>query len=38
MLQIVFLVSLESSQQQGGVHGFGSMMFGLVVQKSLNIE
>jgi hypothetical protein len=39
MLQIVFLVSLESSQQ-GGVHGLGSMMFGLglVVQKFLNLE
>jgi hypothetical protein len=37
MLQIVFLVSLESSQQ-GGVHGLGSMTFGLVVEKFLNIE
>jgi hypothetical protein len=37
MLQIVFLVSSEKSQQ-GGVHGFGSMTFGLVVQKFLNIE
>jgi hypothetical protein len=37
MLQIMFLVSLESSQQ-GGVHALGSMMFGLVVQKFLNIE
>jgi hypothetical protein len=37
MLQIMFLVSLESSQQQW-VHGLGSMMFGLVVQKVLNIE
>jgi hypothetical protein len=38
MLQIVFLVSLELSQQ-GGVHGLGSMEFGLVVvQKFLNIE
>jgi len=37
MLQIVFLVSLESSQLEG-VHGLGSMMFGLVVQKFLNIE
>jgi len=37
MLQIMFLVSLESSPQ-GGVHGLGSMMFGLVVQKFLNIE
>jgi hypothetical protein len=33
----VFLVSLESSRR-GGVHGLGSMMFGLVVQKFLNIE
>jgi hypothetical protein len=37
MLQIVFLVSLESSQQ-GGVHGLGSMTFGLAAQKFLNIE
>jgi hypothetical protein len=37
MLQIVFLAALESSQQ-GGVHGFGSMAFGLAVQKFLNIE
>jgi hypothetical protein len=37
MLQIVFLVSLESSSARG-VHGLGSMMFGLVVQKFLNIE
>ncbi len=36
MFQIVFLVSLEPSQQ-GGVHGLGSMTFGLVVQKFLNI-
>ncbi len=34
MLQIVFLVSLESSRW-AGVHGLGSMMFGLVVQKVL---
>ncbi len=33
----LFLVSSESSQQ-GGVHGLGSMMFGLAVQKFLNIE
>jgi hypothetical protein len=33
----VFLVSLESSQP-GGVHGLGSMTFGLAVQKFLNIE
>jgi len=37
MFQIVFLVSLERSQQ-GGVHGLGSMTFGLVVQKFLNTE
>jgi hypothetical protein len=37
MLQIIFLVSLEISQQ-GVVHGLGSMTFGLVVQKFLNIE
>jgi hypothetical protein len=37
MLQIVFLVSLESFPQQG-VHGLGSMTFGLAVQKFLNIE
>jgi hypothetical protein len=37
MLRIMFLVSLESSQQ-GGVHGLGSMTLGLVVQKFLNIE
>jgi hypothetical protein len=36
-LEIVFLVSLESSPQ-GGVHGLGSMTFGLVLQKLLNIE
>jgi hypothetical protein len=30
----LFLVSLESSQ--GGVHGFGSMVFGLAVQRFLN--
>jgi hypothetical protein len=33
----MFLVSLESSQQ-GAVHGLGSMIFGLAVQKFLNIE
>jgi hypothetical protein len=32
-----FLVSLESSGGRG-VHGLDSMMFGLVVQKFLNIE
>jgi hypothetical protein len=37
MPQIVFLVSLESSQQ-GGVHEFDSMRFELAVQKFLNIE
>jgi len=37
MLQIVLLVSLESSGW-GRVHGLGSMTFGLVVQKFLNIE
>ncbi len=37
MLQIVFLVSLESSQG-GGVHQLGSMTFGLAMQKFLNIE
>jgi len=37
MLQIALEVSLESSQG-GGVHGFGSMMFGLALQKFLNIE
>jgi len=37
MLQIMFLVSLESSRR-GGVHGLGSMMFGLEVQKFLKIE
>jgi hypothetical protein len=37
MLQIVFFVSLESSPW-GGVHQLGSMVFGLAVQKFLNIE
>jgi hypothetical protein len=37
MLQIMFFVSSESSQQEK-VHGLGSMMFGLVAQKFLNIE
>jgi hypothetical protein len=37
MLQIAFLVSLESSWQ-GGVHWLGFIAFGLVVQKFLNIE
>jgi hypothetical protein len=35
MLQIVFLVSLESSWW-GGVHGLGSITFELMVQKFLN--
>jgi hypothetical protein len=39
MLEIVFFISLESSRRRrGGVHGLGSMMFGLAVQKFLNIE
>jgi protein-tyrosine-phosphatase len=33
MPQIMFSLSLESSQQRGGVHGIGSMTFGLAVQK-----
>jgi len=37
MLQIAFLVSLESSQG-GGVHRVGSMAFGLAMQTFLNIE
>jgi hypothetical protein len=37
MLQIMLLVFLESSQQ-GWLHGLGSMMFGFVVQKFLNVE
>jgi len=37
MLQIMFLVSLESSRW-GGVCGLGSVMFGLEVQKFLDIE
>jgi hypothetical protein len=37
MLQIAFLVSLESSEGEG-VHQLGSMVFGLAVQKFLNIE
>jgi hypothetical protein len=37
MLQITFLVSLESSRG-GGVHGLGFMAFGLAVQKFLNIK
>jgi hypothetical protein len=37
MLQIMFLVSLKSSKK-GGVHGIGSMAFGLAVPKFLNIE
>ncbi len=42
MLQVVFflVVFLESLKisRRGGVHGLVSMMFGLVVQKFLNIE
>jgi hypothetical protein len=37
MLQIVFLVSLESSWQEGFI-GLVPLMFGLAVQKFLNIE
>jgi hypothetical protein len=37
MLQVAFLVFLESFQG-GRVHQFGSMTFGLPVQKFLNIE
>jgi len=37
MLQIAFLVSLESSWG-GGVHWLGFMVFGLALQKFLNIE
>jgi len=37
MLQIMFLVSLESSQQ-GGEHGLASMTFGLAVQKFLKFS
>jgi len=37
MLEIMILVSLESSQQARG-HGLGSMTFGLAMQKFLNIE
>jgi hypothetical protein len=33
MLQIAFLVSLESSRGGGGVHRLGFMAFGLVVYK-----
>ncbi len=32
-----FLLNLESSRQ-GGVHGLGSMTFGLAMQKFLNVE
>jgi len=39
MLQIAFLVSLESSQGgEEGCIGFGFMVFGLAVEKFLNIE
>jgi hypothetical protein len=37
ILQIVFLVFFKSFQW-GGVHGRGSMTFGLVMQKFLNTE
>jgi hypothetical protein len=37
MLQIAFLVSLESSRG-GGVHLLGFVAFELAVQKFLNIE
>jgi hypothetical protein len=37
MLQIMFLVSLESSGG-GRVHQLGFMAFGLAMQKFLNIE
>jgi hypothetical protein len=37
MLQITLLVSLESSRPVG-VHELGSVVFGLAVQKFLNIE
>jgi hypothetical protein len=37
MLQIMFFVSFESSRR-GEAHGLGSTMFGLAVQKFLNIE
>jgi hypothetical protein len=37
MLQIMFLVPLESSQR-GGVYELASMAFELAVQKFLNIE
>jgi hypothetical protein len=38
MLQIVFFVSLESSPRWGGVYQLGFMVFGLALQKFLNIE
>jgi hypothetical protein len=38
MLQIAFLVSSESSQGGGEVHRLGFMVFGLAVEKFLNIE
>jgi hypothetical protein len=37
MLQIMFFVSLENSQQ-GGVHGLGVVVFALAMPKFLNIE
>ncbi len=39
MLQNVFLMSLgEALDKEGWVHGLGSVMFGLAVQKFLNID
>jgi hypothetical protein len=38
MLQIVFSWCLWKGSRRGGVHGLGSMTFGLAVQKFLNIE
>jgi len=39
MLQIAFLVVFgKSSMRRTGALGFGSMMFGLALQKFLNIE
>jgi hypothetical protein len=37
MLQIMFFISLESSQG-GGVHPLSFMVFGLAMKKFLNIE
>ncbi len=38
LLQNVFLMSLGEALDKEGWHGLGSVMFGLVVQKFLNIE